>query len=495
MARHTMMRNRIGMVANGTLAAVLTLPFVASCTSAATPDVPTAPAVPGKPGAAGAGDPYFPKYGNGGYDVATYDIKVDYDPATQSLTGTTAIAARASQNLSTFNLDLALKASAATVNGVSAGVNQDKTELTIRPKKTLPAGASFTVTVKYAGIPANSRIPATENPGWQRTPTGAIALGQPESAVLWYPSNDHPRDKATFTVSATVPAGRQAISNGLPAANRSAAGGAKTTWTWTDPTPKATYQAFLAVGSYDISTNPSPLGKPNIIAVERGAPNAAYLKKTLARTGNIVDWLVKQYGTFPFNSTGGVMPASGVDFALETPTRPVYDPRPWADGENNDDLLVHENAHHWFGDSVSVNNWKDIWLNEGFATFSSWLWSEQHGEGSARDMFDALYESRPASHPSWKIRIADPGVAKLFDYPRIYQSGAMTLQALRNRMGDPKFFQLLRTWAATRAGGNGRIEDFTALASHIAGQNLTAFFQNWLYTPARPAPTPENGFR
>lgn len=473
-------RNRVGAATAGVLAAIMALPAAAT----------GAPATPGAPG---IGDPYFPKYGNGGYDVASYDINVDYDPGTEILTGTTKIVARATQDLTTFNLDLALKAGEVTVDGSPAVVKQDQLELTVRPKKWLRAGATFTVTVRYGGIPAQTKIPTTIVTPWHRTPTGAVAAGQPEGSVLWYPSNDHPRDKATFKVSATVPSDRQAISNGLPAEKRSAAGGKKATWTWTDPTPKATYLAFLAIGKYDITTTRSPLGKPNVSAVEQGTPNADVIKKDMARTNVVVNWLQKQYGTYQFNSIGGVVPNSNLGFALETQTRPTYDRGYWSSGKQSDGILVHENGHQWFGDSVSINGWKDTWLNEGFATFSTWLWSEQHGLGDAQDTFDTAYARYPANSSFWQVKAGDPGVKGAFS-GRIYTGGAMILQALRNRMGDPKFFRLLRTWAATHAGGNGSIEQFTALANQIAGRDLDPFFQNWLYTAARPDPTPENGF-
>lgn len=458
---------------------------------AATLAVPAAATgAPATPGAPGIGDAYFPEYGNGGYDVAKYDINVDYAPTTGILTGDTTLTARATQDLTRFNLDLVIKATEVTVNGQPAKISQKGQELTVTPKKWLRAGATFTVAVKYAGDPAKTLIGG--NSSWYLTPTGgAIVVNEPESSVWWYPSNDHPRDKAKFSVTATVPAGLQAISNGLPVAEPTTRAN-KTTWKWAESDPRATYLSVLAIGKYDIVNSRSPLGKPSIVAVEKGAPDAANAKKALARTGLISKWLQNQLGTYQFDAVGGIAHNAKPGFALETQTRPAYSARSFKSGAN-DSLIVHEMAHQWFGDSVSVTNWRDIWLNEGYASFASWLWSEQHGLGDAQDIFDSTYAEIPADDPFWKVRIGDPGAANLFD-GAVYDRGAMTVQALRNRMGDPKFFRLLRTWTASHANGNGQIKDFTELANQISGKNLDKFFQTWLYTDTRPAATPENGF-
>jgi aminopeptidase N len=440
------------------------------------------------PGAPGAGDPYFPKYGNGGYDVSHYRIAVSYNPAQDMVTGTTTIIARSTKALSRFNLDLALTPRSVKVNGVAAGFGKNGGELVVTPAAPLAQGAAMSVTVTYGGIPSSVTLNGI-NP-WVRTPTGAVAVGQPEIAAWWFPSNDHPSDKATFDVSLTVPSALKGISNGILSGISTS--GARSTWHWVENKPMATYLAFMAVGKYSLSQGKSAKGIPYYTAIaENVAPWAADIRTSLARTPKIVDWLSGVWGPYPFNSTGGLVPDADFGYALENQTRPIYTRSFWQGGPD-EYVIVHENAHQWFGDSVSLSQWKDIWLNEGFATFNEWYYSEHLGEGSGADIFNFLYTKTPDNDSFWDLPIGDPGPAALFDIA-VYDRGAMTLQALRNRLGDPTFFQVLRNWVAENKYGNGSVEDFIALAEHNSGEDLTSFFQAWLFTAAKPAATAENG--
>ena len=176
----------------------------------------------------------------------------------------------------------------------------------------------------------------------------------------------------------------------------------------------------------------------------------------------------------------------GLGFALENQTRVVYATDFFTDGPDAG-VIVHENAHQWFGDDVAVAQWKEIWLNEGFATYAEWLWSEDQGEGTAQEIFDFFYDDifgDPAD-PFWSVVIGDPGTDQLFDFA-IYARGAMTLHQLRLMVGDDAFFRILQTWHSSHAGGNGTTAQFIALAESISGQQLDDFFTTWLYTPERP---------
>lgn len=450
----------------------------------------TTPAPKPTPGAQGIGDAYYPLYGNGGYDVRHYGIKVDYDPATDLLTGTTTITATATQNLSRFDLDLVLKATNVTVDGKPAKFRQVKgQELVVTPAKPIAKGAAMTVKVTYAGVPS-----ATKPDGWSpwiKNPDGAIGIGEPEIAAWWFPSNDHPLDKATYDISLTVPKGVEAISNGVLRSQRF---GKKTdTWNWRVRTPMASYLAFAAIGQFDVVKGETKSGLPylNAYAVDGGEAGQR-AREDLARTPEVVDWLSRVFGRYPFEAVGGVAPNGKFGFALENQTRPVYSPKFWAKGHNMG-VVVHENAHQWFGDSVSVHHWQDIWLNEGFASYAEWLWDEQHGGDSAQKTFDAEYAKRPADAAFWRVIVADPGPDAQFS-GAVYDRGAMAVHALRNRIGDAAFYQLVRTWTAKHRHGNATVAEFEALAEKISGEDLDAFFRTWLRTGARPEATVENGF-
>ncbi|GIF02474.1 M1 family metallopeptidase [Actinoplanes siamensis] len=439
------------------------------------------------PAAPGIGDAYYPDYGNGGYDVSHYDIRLRYTPSTDRLTGTTTILATATQDLSRFNLDFVLDVSSVLVNNRPAAFSrQGDHELVVTPARTVAAGGALTVVVQYSGVPS-SKVAAGYT-AWIRTPDGALAVGEPEIAWWWYPSNDHPADKATFDVSVSVPDGLEAISNGVQPRPPVRETLGYTRWSWRSLKPQATYLTFLTVGQYDITQDTTADGSPVYNAYSQllspDLRDAA--QASVERTAEVTDWESTVFGPFPFEARGGVVaPPDTLTFALENQTRPNYSAGFFRRGSNTY-VVAHENAHQWFGDSVSVRTWQNIWLNEGFASYAEWLWSEKNDEGTAQEIFDYVYSSYPDDAAIWTTAPADPGVAQLFG-DAVYDRGALTLHQLRLAVGDDDFFEIVRTWVAQKKYGNATTAEFTALAEKISGKDLDALFQAWLYTPSKPA--------
>jgi aminopeptidase N len=434
-------------------------------------------------GAAGIGDPYYPTYGNGGYDVSHYDLRLKYQPATDELEGTATILATPTQGLTRFNLDFALDVDEVRVNGNKAAfAASGEQELEITPAKPLEQGKQATVVVRYHGVP--SAVQRYGFTSYQRTPDGGVNANEPEAAWWWFPSNDHPLDKATYDVSVSVPDGTQAISNGVLVSSSSKLGW--TRYNWRENKPQATYLATLAIGHFDITTSTSDGGVPVINAYSTDlGDNDGAARASVERTGEIVDWLSGYFGPYPFSTAGGYVPNVKSGFALETQTRVFYSPKQFANGSNTS-VVVHELAHQWWGDSVSLERWSDIWLNEGFARYAQWLWSEHEDEGTAQELADYVYALHPATDSFWTVAPGDPGPDNQFDIA-VYDRGALAIQALRNAIGDDDFFRLLKTWPTERRYGNGTIVDFQALAEQISGQDLGALFRTWLYATAKPA--------
>lgn len=432
------------------------------------------------PGADGIGDPYFPQLGNGGFDARHYALDVAYNPDTDRLDGRTTLTARATQNLSSFDLDLQkLEVTKVQVNGRRAQFTRTGDELRITPRDFLRKGRDFTVTVTYGGVPEplNGPIVFGSDYGWMKTTDGVFVACEPNAASTWFPSSDHPSDKATYDIRIKAPKGLTGVSNGRLVSTYDK--GDSTYTHWRESKPMATYLATATIGKFDVKTGTTPGGTPIYVAIDPVLANSNSVD-VYAVTAAVTDYWSQVFGPYPFEETGAIvddMPAAG--FSLEVQSKPAYS------AVRNETTIVHELSHQWFGDSVSVSQWKNIWLNEGFATYAQWLWAEHQGTRSAHDAFLAGYNSRPADNAFWQTVVGDPQRDTMFA-SAVYQRGAMTLQMLRERIGDTAFFKLLPTWTKLHRYGNASTAEFIELAEKISGQQLDDLFQTWLYTPGKP---------
>ncbi|MGW1289666.1 M1 family aminopeptidase, partial [Streptomyces sp. NPDC002586] len=259
-----------------------------------------------------------------------------------------------------------------------------------------------------------------------------------------------------------------------------------TRYSWRENKPQATYLATLAIGKFDITTSTSDGGVPVVNAYSKDlGDNDGAARASVERTGELVDWLSGYFGPYPFSSAGGYVPNTTTGYALETQTRVYYSPKQFAKGSNAS-VVVHELAHQWYGDDVSLKDWKDIWINEGFATYAQWLWSEHEGEGTTQELADYVYASHPADDPFWTVKPGDPGPDKQFD-GAVYDRGALAIQALRNAVGDDAFFAILKGWPKEHAYGNASVADFERYAEQVSGKPLASLFGTWLFQPSKPA--------
>lgn len=446
-----------------------------------------APASAPTDGAPGIGDPYWPLDGNGGIDVTEYRISTRYGFASKRLSGRTAVELTATQDLASFSLDFLLKVSKVTVDGEKARFAKADGghELRITPQEPLAAGSAHTVVVSYDDRPDRYAYAGERN--WLANRSEVVTMNEPHMAPWWFPSNDHPLDKAVVDVKVRVPKGREVVSNGKLRAKK--VGKRSTQWHWRADEPMAPYLAFFAAGDFTLAKG-RQRGLPWLVAVSEQLSEAdqAASMKLMKKTPAVVAGLEEDLGDYPFSVVGGITTGLDPGFALENQTRPTYP----AVGSSYTTLVVHELAHQWFGDDVAVHHWSDIWLNEGFATFMEWRWNETHGGRAADATFRSYYDNVAASSDFWKVTIGDPGAARVFDNA-IYGRGAMTLQALRNRVGDEVFWQVVRTWLREQKGGNGSTAEFEATAARVSGQDLGSFFTAWLRTASKPAATADNG--
>lgn len=434
------------------------------------------------PGPGSAGDSLFPDEGDGGYDAIHYALTIGYDPGTRTLTGEDTVTARATQDLSRFDLDLhGLTVGSVTVDGTrAASYTRAADKLVITPARGINSGATFTTEIRYGGTPTPYNDSELGGVGFLPRPDGALVQGEPDAAASWYPVNDHPRDKATYDITITAPSSLSALSNGVLADTHTSGG--DTTWHWVENEPMASYLATVAIGHYRVTTG-SHDGLPVVTAVAASLPTS--IDATLAKTPQVVDFLATQFGPYPFDALGGIVhDDTNLRFALENQTRPVYTPGFFRGDAGDLQVVAHEEAHQWFGDSVSVADWSDIWLNEGFATYAEWLWIEHTRGVPVATTFRQTLPSMP------RIAPADPTAANVFG-PASYLRGAAVLQALRIGVGDDVFWRIVRGWAQAKAGGNATTAEFVAYAGRVAGRPLEAYLHPWLYDDGVPPyPTP-----
>ena len=432
-------------------------------------------------GSTSGGDPYFPAAGNGGYEVMHYDLALDSTPATRALSGTATIFANATASLSSLSLDLRdLTVSSVTVNGRPARFVQADGELVISPRSMLSRGRPFVVQVVYGGTTGQPEDSTGALYGWVSFDDGAFVANEPDGASTWYPVNDVPYDKATYTFSLTVPEGTTAVANGDLVHTTTRRG--RTTFRWAAKEPMASYLSMAASGNYVLSSSTTSTGVRIVNAVDAdlGAPDRAEADAVLDQQPAMISFFEGLFGRYPFSSFGAVIDDdTDAGYALENQTRPIYPGVPSAS------TVAHELAHQWYGDKVTPKQWKDIWLNEGFATYAEWLWEEHTGGSTPQEYLDFVL-SIPADDPFWMVRVADPGRDDLFADATYYRGGAF-LQTLRNTIGDRMFFTVLRRWAARDAMRPATTAAFLSLSESVSGQQLDALFDAWLQQPTKPA--------
>ncbi|SNT49967.1 Peptidase family M1 [Asanoa hainanensis] len=423
-------------------------------------------------------DPYLPRHGNDGYRTTRYDLELDYRAGPGRLSGRATISATADRTLAELSLDLGMfQVEQVLVDGARARYSHRNGKLRIRPASALRAGRPFTVTVRYEGAPR--AIPSRWGDlGWERLDDGALVASQPTGAPSWFPCNDHPADKAAYRIALTTASRFTVVANGSLVSRSTAAG--RTTWVYEQPAPMSTYLATVQIGRYaqvDLAAGPVP---------QRAAVPPRLLATAthdFARQPEMMTTFERLFGPYPFGEYAVVVVDEELDVPVEAHGLSIFGTNHVDGRRGSERLVAHELAHQWFGNSLTVADWRHIWLNEGFAKYAEWLWSELSG-GEPAAMHAARSRRLLAGLPQ-DLRVADPGVRRMFD-DRVYQRGALTLHALRTLIGDASFFALVRDWTQTNQNGTVTTSQFTALAQHHSSRPLDDLFTAWLHEPALP---------
>ncbi|WP_031465894.1 M1 family metallopeptidase [Sciscionella sediminilitoris] len=422
-------------------------------------------------------DSYIPEHGDDGFHVQHYELELDYRVGPNLLSANAQLSAIAARPLSRFALDLAgLRVRRVRVNGRAVKFGHSGTKLRITLPAPIAADTPFTVEVRYSGNPRP--LGGTWGDiGWDELTDGALVASQPIGAPTWFPCNDHPSDKASYRIGITTDSPYTvAVTGNLVGKRRSAS---KTSWVFDRPEPTASYLMGVHIGQYsELGLAEKPVQRA-VFPERLRAP----LRQDLGRHAEIMSALQEFFGPYPFDEYVVVVTDDELDDPIEAQGLSVFGANHIDGSGVHERLIAHELAHQWFGNSLTVADWRHIWLNEGFATYAEWLWSQACGGPSTEELARRWHAHLAAGEQD--LILADPGVDRMFD-ERVYKRGALTLHALRAELGEDSFFGLLREWCARYRHATVTTEQFRSLAAEFTARPLDGLFDRWLYRAPLP---------
>jgi aminopeptidase N len=426
-------------------------------------------------------DEYLPNNGSSGYQVSRYELDLEYKVSINRLSGTATITAVTLTELRQVTLDLssALAVSKVSVNGKRADHFSCRGgKLRIRLASKLATGAALSIVVRYSGSPRPLRS-VWGDVGFEELTDGVLVAGQPNGAASWFPCNDHPSAKAAFRIQISTESRYRVVANGKLESRRARA--SQTVWTYEQPEPTSTYLITLQIGAYEmarLARTPVPI---QAALPERLRDDFDH---DFARQPEMMRLFTQLFGPYPLaNGYTLVVTDDDLEIPLEAQGISIFGANHCDGTRDSERLIAHELAHQWFGNSVTARQLRDIWLHEGFACYAEWLWSD-HSGGPSADELARHYHSQLREQPQ-DLLLTDPGPRDMFD-DRVYKRGALTLHALRGRLGDEKFFALLKDWTTRYRHGTVVTDDFTGLAANYSDEPLRPLWEAWLYSTGVP---------
>lgn len=416
-------------------------------------------------------DPYLPSHGDIRYSVEHYDLALDYRLPTNRLDAIARLRVRAVHATDTLRLDLSgLHVDRVRVDGAKPKKYTHKDRaLTIKLARTLAMGDTALVEVGYSGKPVG--VPGAHGPaGWEELTDGVLVASQPYGAPSLFPCNDQAGDKASYRIAVTTDPEYAVVATGRLTSQTVRAG--RATWVFEEAEPTASYLVSIVVGR--LADQPLP-GSGGRVTIVRPRGRAVPEDSPLLRLPAMLDACEGWFGPYPLHSYRAVVVDEPLEIPLEAQGMAAFGTNHFADDWDNERLVVHELAHQWFGNKVTAGLLRDIWLHEGFACYTEWLWSEIRGLGTANERAMRHWRALPMAKQATPL--SDPGMPAMFD-DWVYKRGALTLHALRAVIGDAAFFAVCRSWVAEHSvSSTGGFIDHVA---RVTGTDQSALFAAWL---------------
>ena len=423
-------------------------------------------------------DSVYPDVGDPSVDSLRYDLDLAWDPSSSTLTAEATIELRATGEGDGLQLDLAPELEVASVALDGAPVDFEHDGKDLRIAADVVADERYVLDIAYAGSPQPTPAPTTRSDfnttGWTVTDDGEVwTMQEPYGAFTWYPVNDQPSDKALYDISVTAPAPYTGVANGVLVSQTQ--DGDLTTSEWSLSSPTSSYLVTVAIGEYTETTNTSASGVEISYWVPSDEPQYA---GRLEYAAEGLDWLEDKLGPYPFDSLGFLLVDS--ESGMETQTMITLGLTSYATSK---DVLVHEMAHQWYGDEVTPDDWRDVWMNEGMAMYLQGVWQADH-EG--RDL-DGLMDEWASFESMLRAQSGPPADydPTQFGESNIYYGPALMWHELRQRIGDEKFWQVTRDWPALDPERNADREEYLPWLVEQTGVERE-FFDEWLLSPTTP---------
>lgn len=467
-------------VAAALTAAALLLTACTSDGSEPSPAGPTTTSAATTPVDEPVEDRVYPEVGDPGVDVLSYHLDLDWDPASQTLTGSETVRLRATARAPHIQLDLGDPLEVVDVEVAGMRVRFDHVGKDLVIHQPVAADRRYLVHIDYAGtpeaVPAPTERTDIANVGWTVSPSGQVwTMQEPFGAYTWYAVNDQPSDKATYSFRISAPVPAVGVANGELVSRRERDGTTITAWELRSPA--SSYLVTIAIGEFTMTEDESASGLPMSYWTPADQPE---LIERMREAPAAVDWLEERLGPFPFDSLGYLVVDS--TSGMETQTMITLGDTKYA---TSPEVLVHEAAHQWYGDLVTPRDWRDVWMNEGMAMYLQGVWTAEH-RGPELDELMAEWATYDAS-----LR-GDSGPPAAFDpedfgAANVYYIPAVMWHELREQIGDEEFWRLVREWPEANAFGNAGYDDITAWWSEQTGEDLSAFFDEWLLSEQSPS--------